>query len=302
MAAWRGKRAMTWITGAVAFFTSIGTAFTGYLVQTNFDSQWIGAEAKDGINSVGIGAWFNVLNVGQALLIHVALLPLVLGGLVVVARAARTPAGRGAADRPAHRRLRPGVRRGHRAGPTGSGSRRARASDPATLPWRGPKRRYDLVKEFAVALVVVSVADRRAGGVAQLARREGHHAAEVGHRGAGGLRRHGLGRARRQQRHGDLRRAVQHRRTPARASGRCHLQRWAGVRHPGRRGQELRPRPAAHDRRDRPRRCRPRWPAGTAPTPTSSRSGPRPTPKRSARRPTATRPRSGPATTARCRR
>ena len=84
MAAWRGKRALTWITGAVAFLGSIGTAFTGYVVQTNFDSQWIATQAKDGLNSVGIGAWFNVLNTGQMLLWHVLLLPLVLGVLVVL--------------------------------------------------------------------------------------------------------------------------------------------------------------------------------------------------------------------------
>ena len=83
MAAWRGRRALTWITGAVAFLGSIGTAFTGYLVQTNFDSQWISTQAKDGLNSVGVGAWFNVLNTGQMLLWHVLLLPLVLGVLVV---------------------------------------------------------------------------------------------------------------------------------------------------------------------------------------------------------------------------
>jgi ubiquinol-cytochrome c reductase cytochrome b subunit len=83
MAAWRGRRALTWITGAVAFLGSVGTAFTGYLVQTNFDSQWISTQAKDGLNSVGVGAWFNVLNTGQMLLWHVLLLPLVLGVLVV---------------------------------------------------------------------------------------------------------------------------------------------------------------------------------------------------------------------------
>ena len=82
MAAWRGGRAMTWITGVVAFLASIGTAFTGYLVQTNFDSQWIASEAKDGFNAIGLGAWFNVENLGQALLTHVALLPLVLGVIV----------------------------------------------------------------------------------------------------------------------------------------------------------------------------------------------------------------------------
>jgi ubiquinol-cytochrome c reductase cytochrome b subunit len=83
MAAWRGRRAMTWVTGAVAFLGSIATAFTGYLVQSNFDSQWISTQAKDGLNSVGIGAWFNVLNYGQMLLFHVVLLPLVLGVLVI---------------------------------------------------------------------------------------------------------------------------------------------------------------------------------------------------------------------------
>ena len=83
MAAWRGRRAMTWITGVVSFLASIGTAFTGYLVQTNFDSQWISSEAKDGLNSVGIGAWFNVINLGQMLLWHVVLLPLVVGAIVV---------------------------------------------------------------------------------------------------------------------------------------------------------------------------------------------------------------------------
>ena len=84
MAAWRGKRALTWITGVVAFMTSIGTAFTGYLSQSNFDSQWIGGEAKDGINSIGVGGFFNVLNPGQMLLWHVALLPFAVGLIAVI--------------------------------------------------------------------------------------------------------------------------------------------------------------------------------------------------------------------------
>jgi hypothetical protein len=83
MAAWRGKRALTWITGAVAFVGSIGTAFTGYLSQSNFDAQWISTQAKDGLNSVGIGAYFNVLDTGQMLLWHIMLLPLIVGFLVV---------------------------------------------------------------------------------------------------------------------------------------------------------------------------------------------------------------------------
>jgi quinol---cytochrome c reductase cytochrome b subunit, bacillus type len=83
MAAWRGRRAMTWVTGVIAFLGSIGTAFTGYAIQSNFDSQWITTQAKDGLNSVGIGAFFNVLDYGQMLLFHVILLPFVLGLLVV---------------------------------------------------------------------------------------------------------------------------------------------------------------------------------------------------------------------------
>ena len=83
MAAWRGKRAVTWVTGAVAFVGSIGTAFTGYLSQSNFDSQWISTQAKDGLNSTGVGAYFNVLNSGQMLMWHVMLLPGLVGVLVV---------------------------------------------------------------------------------------------------------------------------------------------------------------------------------------------------------------------------
>jgi quinol-cytochrome oxidoreductase complex cytochrome b subunit len=84
MAAWRGKRTLTWITGVVAFVTSIGTAFTGYLSQSNLDAQWISTQAKDGLNSIGVGAYFNVLDPGQMLLWHVALLPLAIGGLTVL--------------------------------------------------------------------------------------------------------------------------------------------------------------------------------------------------------------------------
>ena len=84
MAAWRGGRTRTWITGVVAFVASIGTAFTGYLSQTNLDSQWISTQAKDGLNAVGIGAWFNVLNPGAMLMWHIVLMPLIVGVITVV--------------------------------------------------------------------------------------------------------------------------------------------------------------------------------------------------------------------------
>jgi ubiquinol-cytochrome c reductase cytochrome b subunit len=84
MAAWRGRRALTWVTGVVAFLGSILTSLTGYLIQSNFESQWVATQAKDGLNSVGIGGWLNVLDFGQMLLLHVAFLPLVVGVLVLV--------------------------------------------------------------------------------------------------------------------------------------------------------------------------------------------------------------------------
>lgn len=87
MAAWRGGRSLTWITGVVTFLVSIGTAFTGYVSQSNFDSQWISTQGKDAINSVGVGAFFNPLNSGQMLMWHIVLLPIaavVLTGLHVL--------------------------------------------------------------------------------------------------------------------------------------------------------------------------------------------------------------------------
>jgi ubiquinol-cytochrome c reductase cytochrome b subunit len=75
MASWRGRRQATWMTGVVCFLLAIFEAFTGYISQTNFDSQWIAFEAKDGFASGGIGAFVNPMNFGQALMLHISLLP-----------------------------------------------------------------------------------------------------------------------------------------------------------------------------------------------------------------------------------
>jgi hypothetical protein len=143
MAAWRGRRAMTWITGVVAFVASVVECFTGYLTQQNFDSQWISASGKDAFNPVGVGAFFNVLNVGQMLLWHVVLVPIVLVAIVgahillVRVRGVTHPL-------PAH------------LGGPGTGKERRRAQAKANAaPWRGPTRRYDILKEGTIAAVVV---------------------------------------------------------------------------------------------------------------------------------------------------
>ena len=77
-AGWRDGRAPTWMVGAVVFLVTIVTAFTGYLSQQNFASQWIAVNAKDAFNAGGIGAVFNVLNFGQMYGLHVMILPVVV--------------------------------------------------------------------------------------------------------------------------------------------------------------------------------------------------------------------------------
>ena len=139
MAAWRGRRTLTWITGVVAFVASVVECFTGYLSQQNFDSQWIATSGKDAFNAVGVGSFFNLMNFGQMLLWHVVLIPIVLVALVgahvllVRVRGVSHPLP----ARPAR----------------GRAARRVAAlSDRAT--WRGPTRRYDIVKEATVASLV----------------------------------------------------------------------------------------------------------------------------------------------------
>jgi hypothetical protein len=144
MAAWRGRRAMTWITGVIAFLASVVEAFTGYLSQQNFDSQWIATNGKDAFNAVGGGAFFNVMNFGQMLMWHIVLLPLVLVALIgahillVRVRGVSHPL--------------PEKRQSLR----GRAARRAAAAADAG-PWRGPNRRYDILKEGAIATVVVTI-------------------------------------------------------------------------------------------------------------------------------------------------
>lgn len=82
MAAWRGGRERVWVTGAIIFVIAVPTALTGYVSQQNFDAQWISTQAKDGLNSVGVGAFFNVTNFGQMYSWHVLLLPIAVVVLV----------------------------------------------------------------------------------------------------------------------------------------------------------------------------------------------------------------------------
>lgn len=84
MAAWRGGRHWTWIGGWLLFLVSIVAGLTGYLSQNNFDSQWIGVQGKDAINSTGVGGFFNILNFGQMYGLHIFVLPMVIIVLLAI--------------------------------------------------------------------------------------------------------------------------------------------------------------------------------------------------------------------------
>jgi hypothetical protein len=144
MAAWRGRRSWTWITGVVAFVASVIECFTGYLSQQNFDSQWISTSGKDAFNSVGVGAFFNVMNFGQMLMWHIVLIPIVL--IAIVGAHVLLVRMRGVAH-PID---------AHAAEVAGTGRLRRRAIAAAdAAPWRGPNRRYDILKEGTIAAVIV---------------------------------------------------------------------------------------------------------------------------------------------------
>jgi len=152
MAAWRGRRALTWITGVIAFLAAVVECFTGYLSQQNFDSQWISTNGKDAFNAVGVGAFFNLMNFGQMLLWHVVLIPIILialvGAHVLMVRVRGVSHPLPAAM--------PRASLSPRAWLSGARERRAvRAAEAA--PWRGPTRRYDILKEGAIASLVVLV-------------------------------------------------------------------------------------------------------------------------------------------------
>ena len=113
--------------------------------QQNFDSQWNSASGKDAFNSVGVGAFFNVMNFGQMLMWHIVLVPIVLvaiiGAHVLLVRV------RGVSHPLPATLATPG--RG-----TLRQRRRALAQADAA-PWRGATRRYDILKEGTVAAGIV---------------------------------------------------------------------------------------------------------------------------------------------------
>lgn len=142
MAAWRGRRAATWITGVIAFTVSIVECLSGYISQQNFDAQWISTNGKDAFNAVGAGAFFNLMNFGQMLLWHVVLLPLVL--VVLIGLHVLMVRVRGVVHPLPEKRV---IGKSERS--------QLKVSD--TSEWSGRTKRYDIIKEASIASLVVLI-------------------------------------------------------------------------------------------------------------------------------------------------
>ena len=82
-AAWRDRRWPTWAAGLLIFAVAVPEGLLGYAAQTNFDAQWIVTQAQDALNAFGVGGFVNVMDTGQVLLLHAALLPVVIVALVL---------------------------------------------------------------------------------------------------------------------------------------------------------------------------------------------------------------------------
>ncbi len=82
IAAWRDGRWKTWLLGALAFGIAMFTGLTGFLIQTNWDAQWIAVQSKDAMNAMGVGGFFNTMNTSQVITLHVVVLPLLVLFLV----------------------------------------------------------------------------------------------------------------------------------------------------------------------------------------------------------------------------
>lgn len=159
--AWRHGRGLTWVSGMLAFLAAVGTAFTGYLSMTNFSAQWIAAQGKDALNSIGIGAFFNLLNFGQMYGFHIVLLPLVIVVLIGVHLIQVRIRGivRPYAPTVAEERTREALWKGGRRKQTRAGAAmvRPQPSDQASY-YRGLSMMpYDLIREGLIALVAVFV-------------------------------------------------------------------------------------------------------------------------------------------------
>ena len=171
MAAWRGGRARVWVTGAIVFLVAVPCALTGYVSQQNFDAQWISTQAKDAMNSVGVGAFFNLTNFGQMYSYHILLLPIAVVALVslhvlLVRRNGVVPPFE------LERGKRPLASAATSPGPVARAPRRASQTGRAVMSFLAPQGRHPALERALRALrpgqraVHRGRRDRSAGGAA----------------------------------------------------------------------------------------------------------------------------------------
>jgi len=161
LGAWRDGRWLTWVVGGLLLGLGVFTSLTGFLLQTNWDGQWIATQAKDAMNAAGIGAFFNTMNTGQVLTLHVAALPLAIAALlglhIFLIR-------RDSPVRPYDDRPNPANRAGAAkagSGPAAAGAREAEFAGSGRRTrenLRGiPLKPYDLLREGLIVFVLAAV-------------------------------------------------------------------------------------------------------------------------------------------------
>lgn len=172
LGAWRDGRWLTWVVGSLLLGAGIFTGLTGFLLQSNWDSQWIGTQAKDAMNAAGIGAFFNTMNTGQVLTLHIAALPLAIAALLAlhIFLIRRDSPVRPYADRAkiAKTRGETGQGGGGRTAQAGGEATRGDATAADELSGMGrrsrenlhgvPLKPYDLLREGLMVFVLAAVA------------------------------------------------------------------------------------------------------------------------------------------------
>lgn len=79
---YRAPRQLLWVIGGLMFFFALMEAEFGYVLRSDFSSQWRSLQGADLYNGSGLGKFINNLNYAQIFGIHVIIIPLIIFGLL----------------------------------------------------------------------------------------------------------------------------------------------------------------------------------------------------------------------------
>lgn len=82
--AFKKPRRLTWVIGVIMLLFVFLEAEFGFVLRGDFSSQWRSLQGADFYNGSGLGYWLNTLNYQQVYGIHIAAIPLLIIGLLLV--------------------------------------------------------------------------------------------------------------------------------------------------------------------------------------------------------------------------